>query len=259
MPKIYKVTQEQYNTLKSGTSIGGYSYDSSAIYLIQDTSTFAWVGGTSNGPTGNITSTSGEIIAVPAIPAASATASGIVTNGTQTFGGQKTFEGNLKLQQNAVLTSQGKVASLPLSGAAFTLLGCVGSLTRAVSTAYSLSNDSYVIINTGSASTYDILVHWGTCGAFYSDGSTTRSSFSINFYAKHFADSNYRIIVTPRWNPSSSSDEYASLTADVQFSIYSKSTTGASGYAMNSDKAYSHGGETLYFDYIAIGNIAKQE
>lgn len=50
----------------------------------------AWTGGTSAGPVLNL-SLGGTTLSAPAIPAASGSASGIVTTGTQTFAGAKTF------------------------------------------------------------------------------------------------------------------------------------------------------------------------
>ena len=50
----------------------------------------AWTGGTSAGPILNL-SLGGTTISAPAVPAASGSASGIVTTGTQTFAGAKTF------------------------------------------------------------------------------------------------------------------------------------------------------------------------
>ena len=58
---------------------------------------FSWSGGTSSGPTGSITQSESSAVSVPAIPSASATASGVVTTGTQTFAGEKTFTGNVNV------------------------------------------------------------------------------------------------------------------------------------------------------------------
>ncbi len=58
---------------------------------------FSWTDGTSSGPTGSITQSESSAVSVPAIPSASATASGVVTTGTQTFAGEKSFTGNVNV------------------------------------------------------------------------------------------------------------------------------------------------------------------
>lgn len=54
--------------------------------------TFTWTEGSTAGPTGSLTGTDMSPVQFGAIPSASPTTSGVVTTGTQTFTGQKTFE-----------------------------------------------------------------------------------------------------------------------------------------------------------------------
>jgi hypothetical protein len=61
---------------------------------------FAWTGGTSAGPTGSLTGVGMSAVAYGAIPSASASASGVVTTGTQTFAGDKTFSNNVVVTGN---------------------------------------------------------------------------------------------------------------------------------------------------------------
>ena len=53
--------------------------------------TFSWTGGTTAGPIGSLTGNGMSAVPFPAVPSASASASGVVTTGPQTFAGVKTF------------------------------------------------------------------------------------------------------------------------------------------------------------------------
>ena len=55
--------------------------------------TYAWTAGTTSGPTASLSGSGMTAVSFDAIPTASASASGIVTTGTQTFAGVKTFPG----------------------------------------------------------------------------------------------------------------------------------------------------------------------
>lgn len=68
---------------------------------------FAWVDGTSAGPTANITSNNGAPnITVAAIPAANGTVAGIITTGVQSFAGNKTFSDNVIITSNLTVNGQ---------------------------------------------------------------------------------------------------------------------------------------------------------
>lgn len=69
--------------------------------------TFAWTGGTTAGPTGSLTGTS-PTVAYPAIPSASATASGVITTTTQTIAGNKTFSGNTIMSGTLTVNGTGQ-------------------------------------------------------------------------------------------------------------------------------------------------------
>ena len=58
--------------------------------------TFKWTGGTTAGPTGSLTGNGMSAVAFPAVPSASASASGVVTTDDQTFAGVKTFNETIK-------------------------------------------------------------------------------------------------------------------------------------------------------------------
>lgn len=69
--------------------------------------TFSWAGGTTEGPTGSLTGNGMSAVAFPAVPSASASASGVVTTGNQTFAGAKTFNDTItgSITGNAVTLS----------------------------------------------------------------------------------------------------------------------------------------------------------
>lgn len=58
--------------------------------------TFKWTGGTTAGPTGSLSGNGMSAVNFAAIPSASASASGVVTTGDQTFKGTKTFSSTIK-------------------------------------------------------------------------------------------------------------------------------------------------------------------
>ena len=69
--------------------------------------TFSWTGGTTAGPTGSLSGNGMTAVAFSAVPSASASASGVVTTGTQTFEGTKTFNQTIagSITGNAVTLS----------------------------------------------------------------------------------------------------------------------------------------------------------
>jgi len=72
--------------------------------------TFGWTGGTSSGPTGSLTGTS-PTVSFAAIPSASASASGVITTGTQTIAGLKTFTSNLNLLNANIIVTGGQISA----------------------------------------------------------------------------------------------------------------------------------------------------
>lgn len=73
--------------------------------------TFAWTNGTTNGPTGSLTGVGMSAVSFGAIPAASASYSGIVTTGTQSFSGQKSFLSGIVSQDSSIQDL--KIAIMP--------------------------------------------------------------------------------------------------------------------------------------------------
>ena len=60
--------------------------------------TFTWTNGTTAGPTGSLTGSGMSTVSFGAIPSASATQSGVVTTGDQSFAGEKIFKGGILAQ-----------------------------------------------------------------------------------------------------------------------------------------------------------------
>ena len=60
--------------------------------------TFTWTNGTTAGPTGSLTGSGMSTVSFGAIPSASATQSGVVTTGDQSFAGEKIFRGGIAAQ-----------------------------------------------------------------------------------------------------------------------------------------------------------------
>lgn len=94
--KIPKITVDAQGHV---TALSEYTYtsvntDNNDNYY---PTSFSWTNGTSAGPTGSLTGTGMSAVSFGAIPSASATQSGIVTTGNQTFKGSKSFSDNLLL------------------------------------------------------------------------------------------------------------------------------------------------------------------
>jgi hypothetical protein len=91
---VVTTTSGVLTTLAAGTSGQFLSYNGTWA-TPTDTNyyptTFAWTDGTTSGPTGSLTGSGMSAVSYPAIPSASATVSGIVTTGAQTFAGVKTM------------------------------------------------------------------------------------------------------------------------------------------------------------------------
>lgn len=80
------------------STLSGYGISSTDSYLAKPT-TFEWVNGDTEGPTGTLTGNNVNV-SIPAIPEATANQSGIVLVGSQEFTGPKTFYGNVTISNN---------------------------------------------------------------------------------------------------------------------------------------------------------------
>lgn len=88
---------------QAGASKGSFTLNQSTAATIDLTDTnyyptaFSWTGGTAEGPTGSLTGVGMTAVSFGAIPAATGSASGIVTTVAQSFAGVKTFTGKVEL------------------------------------------------------------------------------------------------------------------------------------------------------------------
>lgn len=119
---------------------------------------YAWTPGTTAGPTGSLTGTNLTAISFPAIPAAGASASGIITTGAQTIAGAKTFsstisgsiDGNagtattLATGQNFSLTGEVTAPTISFNGS-----GAVALSTTIAANAVDSSNILALSVSTG--------------------------------------------------------------------------------------------------------------
>lgn len=99
LSKIYKVTKAQYNILKSGGTVGSYSWDDNALYIIEDNTQYVPTTTTINGNqlTNNIVLT-GDNIDVSTTDGTSIKAAldnKANTNTTNTFTDVQTFSKNI--------------------------------------------------------------------------------------------------------------------------------------------------------------------
>lgn len=91
-------TTKLENAATSGTKVADLTINGTKTTLYAPSNTnyyptaFAWTDGTTAGPTGSLTGTGMSAVSFGAIPAATASKSGIVTTAAQTFGGSKTFQ-----------------------------------------------------------------------------------------------------------------------------------------------------------------------
>ena len=104
--KSIKNSSQTLSNLALKTDLNGYatqSWVNSQGFITEAgdnyyPTTFTWTNGTIAGPTGSLTGAGMSAVSFNAIPVASATQSGVVTTGDQSFAGEKTFMGGISAQ-----------------------------------------------------------------------------------------------------------------------------------------------------------------
>jgi hypothetical protein len=108
----------------NGTTASSHTH---AVTGIPDA--FAWTAGTTAGPTGALTGSGASSVSYAAIPSASASASGVVNTGNQTWAGTKTFSSIVAPAYNFTVSTShfGSASSITSSVAGVSLLNVTGT------------------------------------------------------------------------------------------------------------------------------------
>lgn len=128
---------------------------------------FTWTGGTTAGPTASLSGTGMSSVSFAAIPAASGTASGVVTTGAQTFAGAKTFSANGEFSLDLAVNG-GDITTTASTATVFNTNATTVSIAGAATTAtfgYTGSAANTTNLSTGAtANATTKIVNIGTGG-----------------------------------------------------------------------------------------------
>ena len=133
---------------QGGASKGSFTLNQSTAATIDLNDTnyypnaFSWTGGTTLGPTGSLTGVGMSPVSFGAIPAASASASGIVTTAAQPFAGQKTFRDGIRVGYSSSDHSSDKT-KIYFGDGSYVWIG-----EEAEDDAFTIYGQDYVRINT---------------------------------------------------------------------------------------------------------------
>lgn len=188
------------NTLTAGTNISISNTPGAITISSTDTNyyptTFTWTAGTTAGPTGSLTGTGMADVSFLAFPSASTSASGIVTTGFQSFGGNKWFNNKLYITEmfgfyngtNSLMFTPPASFSANYTVAMRPVSGTLALLEDLVNTTYEISAvdgaDAYsekIRLSGSNATTDDVILAVGTTDTVYGltiDRATDTITFS---------------------------------------------------------------------------------
>lgn len=166
--------------IKSSGYTIGKSVPSNAVFTDTYVSSGAWTAGSSAGPTLTLTRNSGSV-SIAAIPSASLTASGVVTNGAQSFGGAKTFAGQVNFANGSTynVSTAGKGTFNGVNAGALT--ATTGTFSGAITGSGSgISDINASNISTGTLSA-DRLATSGVTAGTYGPTANATPAFGATF------------------------------------------------------------------------------
>lgn len=219
--KLESTTEASSITLAHGDKYKLTAGGSSVIFTLPtDNNTahtkFAWTNGSTAGPTGSL-SGNHTAVSFPAIPSATASISGIVTTETQSFAGNKTFNGHITLGDSYQLKRAGSASS------------------------WYNGRDKAIVRQTSTASGYSVIISSKT-----TNGSWEIGNESNDLMFTYITDSNYN---------SKNNDFLGLLYITSEGEVHSNNNIYATHFFENSDIRYKKILKNLSINSNIIANL----